>query len=156
MQLSAHFWLREFTRSQTASRHGVPNEPNEEQIGNLIRLCTDFLEPIRTIFRSPIVIHSGFRSRDLNQLIGGSRTSSHMDGDAADLDVIGKSPLEVCQVIEQTELEFDQVIHEFGEWVHLGVGPRKRRQSLTAYKDKNNKTRYSLGLHKMEDLTDGG
>ena len=97
-KLSAHFTLKEFLDSQTASRKGIQNIPNEEQVKNMKSLCINLLEPIRSGVRKDIyekallMVSSGFRSLRLNKAIGGSaKKSQHMKGQAADFNIWGAS-----------------------------------------------------------------
>ena len=82
MKLSANFTLEELTKSQTASRKGIPNNPNASQIDNLKSLCTNVLQPIRSHFGQPVTISSGFRSGELCIAIGSKITSQHTQGQA--------------------------------------------------------------------------
>lgn len=150
MQLSEHFTLREMTRSDQAVRLGIDNTPDTVALNNLKRLA-QVMEVVR--FRLggyPIRITSGYRSRSLNAAIGGSPTSAHPDGRADDFDCDEYgTPLEICHKISEMDIEFDQLIHEFGEWVHLGIAPlgqKPRRQLLTARRE-NGRTVYVVGLH---------
>jgi len=151
MQISQHFSLHEFTRSNTATRMDIDNFPSNTVIENLEILALDFLEPIRKELDSPIIITSGYRSPVLNRTIGGSKTSSHMYGEAVDFGVIGMTPLTVCKRIRDMGLNYDQLIHEFGKWVHLGIGERRRKEDLTAYRHEG-KTIYVSGIHAIEDI----
>jgi zinc D-Ala-D-Ala carboxypeptidase len=145
MQLSAHFNLAEFTRSESAKRHGVSNEPTPEHIKNIKILCERVLEPIRMKF-GPIIISSGYRSKVLNHYIGGSLRSQHCEGKAADIDMDNMPGVTNKQIFEyiKNELEFDQLINEFNYgWIHVSYNAGKnRRQVLDALKV-NNKTVYS-------------
>lgn len=85
IQLSKHFKLSEFLRSETAVRRGIDNTPSIEVVSNLQQLCVNILEPLRAYFNTPIVVSSGYRSTALNKAVGGSATSQHMTGEAADL-----------------------------------------------------------------------
>ena len=152
MRLSKNFSLDEFLVSQTAARHDIDMTPPPEVIENLQRLVTGCLQPLRDEVGVGIFISSGFRPLELNTKIGGSKTSAHVRGDAADLKVIGQTPFDTCELIVAMEIPFDQLIHEFGRWVHLGVADILRGEQLTAYK-KDGKTRYVNGILKMEDLT---
>ena len=151
MKLTDNFYLYEFLRSQTAARHNITMDPPIEVIDNLRRLCVDVLQPLRDTIGLSITVSSGYRPPKLNGLIGGSTNSAHMDGRAADIIVNGETPLEVAQTIRDMELPYDQVIHEFGQWVHVGI-PREednaRLQELTAYKQ-GGRTRYDLGLRSV-------
>jgi hypothetical protein len=145
MKLTAHFALAEFTRSESAKRHGVPNEPTPEHLQNLIVLCERVLEPIRIKF-GPINISSGYRSKTLNHYIGGSLNSQHCEAKACDIDMDGMGSVSNKEIFEyiKNELEFDQLINEFNYgWVHVSYNLGKnRRQILDALKV-NNKTVYS-------------
>ena len=145
MRISAHFALAEFTRSESAKRHGVSNEPTPEHLQNLIVLCERVLEPIRIKF-GPINISSGYRSKTLNHYIGGSLNSQHCEAKAADIDMDGMGSVSNKEIFEyiKNELEFDQLINEFNYgWVHVSYNAGKnRRQILDALKV-NNKTVYS-------------
>ena len=145
MKLTAHFALAEFTRSESAKRHGVLNEPTPEHLQNLIILCEKVLEPIRIKF-GPINISSGYRSKTLNHYIGGSLNSQHCEAKAADIDMDGMGSVSNKEIFEyiKNELEFDQLINEFNYgWVHVSYNLGKnRRQILDALKV-NNKTVYS-------------
>ena len=148
MKLTANFALHEFLRSQTAARHGISMDPPIEVIDNLRRLCVDILQPLREHVGVPITISSGFRPLELNTLIGGSTTSAHMDGRAADIIIEGIKPLKVAQTIESLGLHYDQVIHEFRQWVHVGISPEEidiRLERLTATKQ-DGQTLYVIGL----------
>lgn len=88
--LTPHFKLREFTESATAMKHGIDNRPTPEVVENLRRLCTHTLEPLREKLGLPIIITSGYRTKELNEIIvHASRKSQHMSGQAADFWVSG-------------------------------------------------------------------
>jgi hypothetical protein len=152
MRLSKNFTLEEFLVSQTATRHGIDMTPPDEVIDNLQRLVTGVMQPLRDEVAAGIFISSGFRPLELNTKIGGSKTSEHINGNACDFKVIGQTPFDTAELIVAMELPFDQVIHEFGRWVHCGVRDILRAQELTAYK-KDGKTRYVNGILRMESLT---
>ena len=141
MQLSEHFSLAEFTRSETAQRKGIDNTPDAETIANLAELALA-LEKVREIVRRPIHITSGYRSPKVNAVIGSSPTSAHIKGYAADFVVPGMTPKEVCQAIIDSGIDHDQVIHEFNSWCHFSIDPRNRKMALTI--DKNG-TRVGIG-----------
>jgi hypothetical protein len=149
MKLSANFNLSELTKSQTAERRGIPNNPSPGQIDNLKELCMNVLQPIRSNFDKPVIVSSGYRSAEVCVAIGSSITSQHTEGKAADIEVPGIDNKELAGWIRHN-LEYDQLILEFykdGEpdsgWVHVSYnGDNNRKQNLIAYKDDNNKTRY--------------
>lgn len=132
MNLTEHFTLAELTASETAARLGIDNTPSDAIIHNLTRTAL-LLEQVRTLLGPPI-ISSGYRCPALNSVIGGAPRSAHMLGLAADFIVPAfGTPLEVCQALSANALQYDQLIHEFGRWVHIGLREGEpRRQDLTA------------------------
>ena len=123
MRLSQHFALDEFTLSQTAVRLGTDNTPPADAIENL-RALAAFLEDIRDNFQSPIIISSGYRNAAVNAAVGGAKNSAHMSGLAVDFTIPGYGPpLAVAKSIAKSDLQFDQLIHEFGRWVHVAIAP---------------------------------
>lgn len=134
LKLSRHFRLSEFVRSDVAARRGLDNTPPQPVVDNLAVLCDELLEPIRERF-GPVQITSGYRSREVNVAVGGSNASQHCKGEAADIVIPGRRPFEVCEIIlEELDLPFHQLIHEFGGWVHISMAPDRvvpRRQCLT-------------------------
>jgi zinc D-Ala-D-Ala carboxypeptidase len=139
MKLSAHFALGEFTRSESAKREGLDNTPTAEHLENLKTLCEKVLEPIRLKYGS-INISSGYRGKMLNHFIGGSVSSDHCVGRAADIDMddsgTGVTNKEIFEYIKNN-LEFDQLINEFNySWVHVGYRQgANRKQVLNAVKE---------------------
>lgn len=152
MKLSEHLDLSEVVRSESAKRKGISNMPTPEHIANFKVLAEKIFEPIRVHFRCPIVVSSGYRSKELNQAIGGSNSSQHCTGEAIDLDMDGTphgvSNRMVFDYIKNN-LEFDQLIYEFGnsenpDWVHVSYEStgKQRKQVLRASRI-NGKTTYS-------------
>lgn len=149
-RLSEHFSLAEMAASETARVRGIDNRPSDQAIVYLARTAI-VLETIRAaVGNRPVLVTSGFRSEALNRAVGGSRTSAHLDGRAADIVVpqFG-TPARLAGVIAGLPgLTFDQLILErFGrrEWVHIGlarIGESPRRQVLTIVDG-----RVSQGLH---------
>jgi len=128
MNLSANFTLGELTKSMTAERHGISNQPSIDQIDALKILCQKVLQPVRDRF-GLTVINSGFRSPELNALLKGSKTSDHMRGMAADIEVPGLSNLDLARWISKN-LKYKQLILEFYKpgiadsgWVHVAYDP---------------------------------
>ncbi len=152
MQISKNFPLDEFLVSETAERFGIDMTPPEHVIDNIEILVNDFLQPLRSTVGRALIVSSGYRPLELNTAIRGSKTSAHIDGRAADFRVSGMSPYDVCKLIERMMMPYDQLIHEFGRWTHLGIADEPRCQELTAYKD-GKKTKYVEGIHTMEELT---
>lgn len=136
-----YFSWSEMTVSRTASRLGLSNDPNRVERANLQRLVSTILDPLRTALRRPVVVTSAFRSRVVNARIGGSKTSRHMLGLAADIKVGGLRADLLARRIHRLGLPVDQVIWydpERGGHVHVGLamhGQTPRGQYLHAPKD---------------------
>ncbi len=138
MQLSKYFTLREMTRSNTATRLGISNQPTPEHIEAMRGLAVNILDPTREKFGA-FTVSSGYRSPALNRAVGGSRTSQHSQGEAADIEVAGVSNRVLARWIRDN-LDFDQVILEFHNsadpnsgWVHVSYNHNgaQRKQALT-------------------------
>jgi hypothetical protein len=134
MRLSPNFTLAQLIRSDTAERLGIDNHPGPDHVANLVRLAAA-LEDLLALLGRPLAISSGYRSPALNAAVGGAPHSRHALGLAVDFTCAGfGSPLVVARAIAGSPLRFDQLIHEYGRWVHLGLEPDgmpPRRQSLT-------------------------
>ena len=150
MQLSEHLTLAEVTKSQTATRLGIDNDPDAHQLAALKAVAENIFEPLRNHFGVPIGISSGLRSKALNKAIGGSTRSQHCHGQALDIDADiygGINNRDIFRFI-QNNLDFDQLIWEFGSddnpaWVHVSFvdDGTNRGQTLRAVKE-NGRTLY--------------
>lgn len=131
--LSPHFTLEELTISQEAARRGLDNRPTLEALQNLPKLA-QLLEAVRMHLGVPVIISSGYRSKAVNDAVGGAPSSQHLLGQAADFIAPGfGSPVTVaCHLQEQASVDFDQLIQE-GAWVHISWAPQPRRSVLTAH-----------------------
>jgi zinc D-Ala-D-Ala carboxypeptidase len=151
MKLSNNFSLLELTKSDTAIRKDIDNSADEIIISNLQALVDNVLQPVRDKFGS-VRITSGYRSPLLNSSIGGSKTSQHCYGFAADFEVAGMDNKELAVWIRDT-LEFTQLILEFytegdanSGWVHCAYDAADlKKQVLTATKV-DGKTKYLTGI----------
>lgn len=149
-RLSAHFTLAEMTASNTAARKGIANVMGPGIHDQLI-LTADKMEAVRRILNGhPIRVLSGYRSPAVNKAVGGSRTSAHMTGHAVDFTCpdFGTShqvAVFLAQGLAIAGIPFDQLIEEFGQWVHIGFGPGTRGQRLTARKE-GGRTVYHSGI----------
>ena len=139
-------------KSETALRKGLDNTPGEAEIDNLRRLCEEVLQPVREHYGMGVKVNSGFRHPNVNAAVGGSTTSDHCKGMAADIEIPGVPNAELAQYIADN-LTFRQVILEFytpgvpdSGWVHVAFNPAdNKKQVLTAMKE-NGKTVYKPGL----------
>jgi zinc D-Ala-D-Ala carboxypeptidase len=144
MRISTHLDLVEVTRSETAKRNGISNEPTAEHLKNFKKLAENIFEPIRNHFGVPIHISSGYRSVALNKFIKGSSSSQHCTGEAIDIDMDGSSSDVTNKIVFdyiKANLNFDQLIFEFGtkdkpDWVHVSYesNGKQRKQVLRAIK----------------------
>ena len=141
MKLSANFTLSELTKSQTAVRKNIKNEPSTAHVENLIHLAETVLQPVRDHFGKPVVISSCYRSPELCEAIGSSSKSQHARGEAADFEIMGVDNMQLAMWINKNT-NFDQLILEFYEpgdpnsgWVHCSaVREGSRAQVLKASK----------------------
>ena len=151
VRLSENFSLQEYTKSQTATRQGLDNTPNEDHMASAKLLFENVVQKVRDHF-GVTVINSGYRGPALNTAVGGSSNSQHCKGEAVDIECPGTSNCDVAKWIEDN-LDFDQLILEFitlgipdSGWVHVSYKSEgNRKQSLTAMKE-NGKTVYKPGL----------
>ena len=152
--LTKNFSYQEMIKSSTADRIGVSNDATREHVINLVNLCNFILQPVRDEF-GPIRINSGYRSPALNKAVGGSKTSQHCNGEAADFESSRISNPELATWVAKN-LDFDQLILEFYDgkdphsgWVHCSykMDGSNRGNTLTALRV-NGKTQYKKGLLK--------
>jgi putative chitinase len=153
MQLSPHFKLNEFTKSDTAIRKRIDNTPGPIHAANLKKVCEKILEPVRNHFGKPVRINSGYRGPALNAAVGGSSKSQHCNGQAVDFEIDGLPNPELAKWVSEN-CEFDQIILEFYDpkegpnsgWVHASYAEgANRKQKLTAVMEKG-KTVYKPGF----------
>lgn len=150
-QLSKNFTLEEFTYSPTAIKKGIVNKPTQLEVENMTALCENVLEPLREWLNDGsrkkvgIKISSGYRCKALNDVIGGSKSSQHMTGQAVDID-LGDKCADAFKYIRE-KLEFDQMIWEFGNdeqpnWIHVSFAKNSNRKMCLRAVSVNNKTQY--------------
>ena len=136
-RISKHISYKEATGSNYAKQYGIKNKPDEEQVENMKLLAEKVFEPLREWVDAPIKVNSMFRSLELNTALKGSKTSSHMNGEAMDITSLGgKSNLEMFHWIKDN-LCFDQLIWEFGKepkWLHVSFNKNNRQQVLVTKK----------------------
>ena len=145
MQLTEHFTLEEFTRSTTGERNNINNSVPGDLMPN-IQLTAIKLELVRKALGKPIIITSGYRCIELNKRVGGVSTSAHTKGLAVDFHCSYGTPKQICQRLIDAGVQFDKLIQEHNQWVHIGFSPSNNRQIvLTAIKH-GGKTVYVNGL----------
>ena len=144
-KLTEHFTLEEFTKSTVASRLKIDNSVPTELMPN-IKLTAAKLELVRQALGKPIIITSGYRCPALNARVGGVATSAHTQGLAVDFHSSFGTPKEICQRLIDAGVQFDKLIQEHNQWVHIGFSTtHNRQQVLTAVKN-GGKTIYKSGL----------
>lgn len=151
-QLTANFSLHELSKSETALRMGFDNTPDDEATENLRLLCEKVLQPVRDHYGKGVKVNSAYRSPESNAAVGGSKTSDHCKGMAADIEIPGVANADLAQWI-MDNLDYTQLILEFytpgipdSGWVHVSYDPnRLTKQELTATKVAG-KTQYLPGL----------
>jgi zinc D-Ala-D-Ala carboxypeptidase len=151
VKLSKNFSLKELTKSSTAVRHGIDNNPNKEQMINLVVLTNCVLQPIRNA-HGRVDVNSGLRVLELNRAIGSGDSSQHVQGMAADIECPAISNMELAEWIRDN-LEFDQLILEFytpsdpaSGWVHVSYNKEENRKRVLRAVKNDGKTVYQEGL----------
>lgn len=137
MQLSKNFSLAELTESQTGRRYDIKEQfnPPQEVITNLKELCEKVLQPIRDKVGA-IKVSSGYRSPQVNKIVGGATSSQHLTGEAVDISGINISNAELFKAIKDSNLPYDQLLWEYGTksnpaWVHVSyTSNRKPRKQI--------------------------
>ena len=151
MKLSKNFTLKELTKSSTAVRHGINNNPDKEQMINLVVLTNCVLQKIRDA-HGRVDVNSGLRVLELNRAIGSGDSSQHVQGMAADIECPSISNMELAEWIRDN-LEFDQLILEFytpqdptSGWVHVSYNKEENRKRVLRAVKNDGKTVYQEGL----------
>lgn len=131
-------------RSQLAIRHGLDNTPPGPACEALIALCERVLEPIRELVGGPLSISSGYRSPEVNRLVGGVATSQHVLGEASDF-TSWTNNTNLVEGIAASDVPFDQLILEFGDlgWVHASYRPNPRHEVLRATREASGRVVYT-------------
>ena len=133
--MGKYFTIKELTKSSTAQRLHIDNNPTQEVKDNLNKLIDNVLDPLRELYGKPIIVNSGYRCTKLNKAIGGAKNSQHLVGQASDIRTVQntkESNKELFELIKNSKLPFDQLINEYDyNWVHVSYSPRNRRQVLT-------------------------
>lgn len=133
--MGKYFTINELTKSSTAQRLHINNNPTQEVKDNLNKLIDNVLDPLRELYGKPIIVNSGYRCTKLNKAIGGAKNSQHLVGQASDIRTVQntkESNKELFDLIKNSKLPFDQLINEYDyNWIHVSYSPRNRRQVLT-------------------------
>lgn len=129
-----YFSLKELIKSTIAIARGIINVPKKNEEANLIALVDNVLDPLREAYGKPIIVTSGYRSEQLNRMIGGAKTSQHVKGQAVDIRSVEDNYEEnkkLFDLIVELNLPFDQLIDEYNyDWVHVSYSKDKNRKQL--------------------------
>lgn len=130
-----YFTIKELTKSSTAEAKGIDNTPTPEVERNLTALVDNILDGVREIYGKPITVNSGYRCQELNKAVGGSATSDHVKGFAADITCSNKKENAILFDIIKNTFIFDQLIWEKGndqypDWVHVSFNPNRQRKQI--------------------------
>ena len=149
--ISKNISYKEATHSTTAKRLCIDNTPNADQMSNMRYVAEGIFQPVREHFGVPIYVSSFFRSEALNTAIRGSASSTHKKGEAMDLDADVYGKITNAQIFHyiKDNLEFDQLIWEFGTdqnpaWVHVSLSKRNNRNQILKAVKVNGKTHYEI------------
>lgn len=152
MNITKNFTLHEMTKSETALRFGMSNEPSQTEIDNLRVLCEEVLQKVRDYYGMGVKVNSGYRHPLVNAKVGGSTTSDHCKGMAADIEIPGIANADLAQWIKDN-LQFRQLILEFytpgvpdSGWVHVSYDPNDLKNQVLTATRKDGKTVYLPGL----------
>ena len=129
-----NFSISELIKSDKAKQKGIKNTPSISQVDNMLNLIFYCLQPIRDILQKPMIISSGYRCPELNKLVGGVSNSQHLEGKAVDFTVPGESVQGIIFKIQTSNIEYDQLIYEYGKWVHISFNKghnRKQYKKIT-------------------------
>jgi hypothetical protein len=126
-----YFTLKELTRSATAEAKGIDNTPTPEVEKNLTLLVENVLDPLRKLSGKPITVNSGYRCQELNKAVGGSKTSDHVKGFAADITGGSKEENERLFYLIKYNFNFKQLIDEKDfSWVHVSYDPSNLKNQI--------------------------
>jgi hypothetical protein len=131
MNISKHITFNEATKSNTAIRNGIKNVPNAQELSNMKLVAEKCFEPLREWYGKPIRVNSFFRSKELNDLVKGSKSSEHITGNAIDMDAGSKEENKKIFDWCKDNLDYNQLINEYDfSWVHISYNSTKNRKQI--------------------------
>lgn len=128
-----NFTISELVKSDTAEKAGINNTPDINSLDNLLELIFYVLQPLRDKLGKPMIITSGFRSKKVNELVGGVSNSQHLYGQACDFVVNGMTPAQVVEFVKKSGIEFDQLLNEYDQWTHISFNKGHNRKQVLKY-----------------------
>jgi uncharacterized protein YcbK (DUF882 family) len=138
MNITKNFTLEELTKSATADRLKINNEPAEQELNNLLVLCRDILQPIRDAYGKTIIVSSGYRCAKLNKAVGGSKTSQHVKGEAADIHTTSDTKASnkalfelILDMVQKDKITVGQLINEYDyNWIHVSLPTKEHKNQI--------------------------
>ena len=127
--MNLNFTISELVKSDVAKQHGIRNMPQDPQIlDNLLLLIINVLQPLRNYVGKPIIITSGYRSKELNFKVGGVANSEHLTGCAVDFIVKGMTVIDIIKAVRASGIRFNQCINEYNQWCHISFNKNGNKQ----------------------------
>ena len=136
--MGLNFKISELIHSDTSIKYNINNMPDVNSLDSLLNLIFYCLQPIRDKIKKPMVITSGYRSLEVNRLVGGATNSQHRTGQAVDFKISGMTPRQIVDFIKKSGIEYDQLIEEYSNntsWVHISYNKGKNRKQTLLYKN---------------------
>ena len=136
--MKLNFTISELTNSYTANQCKINNMPDLQSLDNLLELIVNCLQPVRDYLKKPMIVTSGYRCKLLNQKVGGSQKSEHLQGKACDFVITGMKVADIVSKIRNSDIEFNQLIEEYskdGCWVHISYNKGFNRREVLRYKN---------------------
>ena len=133
-----NFKISELIHSDTAIKYNINNMPNIDALDNMLELIVYCLQPLRDKIGKPIIITSGYRNKQVNQLVKGSPTSDHTKGMAADFIIKGMPVSDIVDIIRKSDIKFTQLIEEYSvnaSWVHISYNPKNLKREVLLCKN---------------------
>lgn len=136
--MNLNFKISELIHSDTAIKYNINNMPDVNSLDNILNLITYCLQPIRDKIKKPMIITSGYRSLEVNRIVGGATNSQHRIGQAVDFKIPGMTSRQIVDFIKKSGIEYDQLIEEYSNntsWVHISYNKGKNRKQTFLYKN---------------------
>lgn len=136
--MNLNFKISELIHSDTATKYNINNMPDVNSLDNMLNLIIYCLQPIRDKIKKPMIITSGYRSLEVNRIVGGATNSQHRTGQAVDFKISGMTPRQIVDFIKKSGIEYDQLIEEYSNntsWVHISYNKGKNRKQTLLYKN---------------------